>query len=129
MEDDLIRTARAAQANAYAPYSGYTVGAALETVDGRVFAGANVENASLGLTNCAERVALGAAITAGARGFKRIVVVTHSSPPAAPCGACRQALAEFGHDMVVEAIGPDGSCRWQLAQLLPDAFGGEYLES
>lgn len=129
MEDDLIRTARAAQANAYAPYSGYTVGAALETVDGRVFAGANVENASLGLTNCAERVALGAAITAGARGFKRIVVVTHSSPPAAPCGACRQALAEFGHDMVVEAVGPDGSCCWRLGQLLPDAFGGEYLES
>jgi cytidine deaminase len=129
VEDDLIRTARAAQANAYAPYSGYTVGAALETVDGRVFAGANVENSSLGLTNCAERVALGAAITAGARGFKRIVVVTHSSPPAAPCGACRQALAEFGHDMVVEAVGPDGSCHWRLGQLLPDAFGGEYLES
>ena len=129
MEDDLIRTARAAQANAHAPYSGYAVGAALEAVDGAVFAGANVENASLGLTNCAERVALGAAIAAGARSFRRIVVVTHSSPPAAPCGACRQALAEFGHDMVVEAVSPDESRCWQLMQLLPDAFGGEYLES
>lgn len=127
MDDRLTAAARAAQANAYAPYSGYCVGAALETDDGRVFAGANVENASYGITNCAERVALGAAVTAGARRFRRVVVVTDSSPPASPCGACRQALAEFGDDVVVESVGPDGARRWRLAELLPDGFRGEGL--
>ncbi len=123
MDDALISAARAARVNAYAPYSRYAVGAALETADGRVFPGANVENAALGLTNCAERVALGSAVTAGAREFTRIVVVTDSSPPAAPCGACRQALAEFGQNMTVEAVGPSAVRRWRLRELLPDAFG------
>jgi len=127
VEDALTNMARAAQANAYAPYSKYAVGAALEADDGRVFVGANVESASLGLTVCAERVALGAAIATGARRFKRIVVVTESSPPAAPCGACRQMLVEFGCDTVVEAVGPGGSRRWLLSELLPNAFGREDL--
>ncbi len=127
MEDSLTNMARAAQANAYAPYSSYAVGAALEADDGRVFVGTNVENASFGLTMCAERVALGAAIATGARRFKRIVVVTGSSPPAAPCGACRQVLVEFGDDTVVEAVGPSGSRRWLLSELLPNAFGREDL--
>lgn len=128
MDDSVIAAARAAQANAYAPYSGYRVGAALESEDGRVFTGANVENASYGITNCAERVALGAGVTAGVRRFRRVVVVTDSSPPAAPCGACRQALAEFGDHLVVEAVGPNGARRWRLAELLPDGFRGEDLE-
>ncbi len=123
----MTKAAKAAQTHAYAPYSDYRVGAALETDDKRVFLGANVENASYGLTNCAERVALGSAVVAGARRFTRIVVVTESSPPAAPCGACRQALAEFGDDLVVEAVGPDATRRWHLRELLPDAFAKKDL--
>jgi cytidine deaminase len=121
--DLLTAAARAAQAQAYAPYSRFRVGAALEAEDGRVFTGANVENASYGLTNCAERVALGAAVTAGARRFRRIVVVSEVEPPAAPCGACRQALAEFGTELVVEAVNREGARQWTLAVLLPDGFG------
>jgi cytidine deaminase len=123
MDDALTAAARAAQANAHAPYSRFRVGAALETDDGRVFAGANVENASFGLANCAERVAIGAAVTAGARRFRRLVVVTGADPPAAPCGACRQVLSEFGDQLLVESVGPRGRRQWRLAQLLPDRFG------
>ncbi len=129
MDDQLTATARAVQANAYAPYSRYPVGAALEADDGRVFTGANVENASYGLSNCAERAALFAAVAGGARRFKRIVVVTESSPPAAPCGACRQALAEFGDELIVDAVGPGGARRWRLSTLLPHAFGREDMTS
>ncbi len=127
MKDRLAHAAAEAQANAYAPYSGYKVGAALQAEDGRIFIGANVENASYGLTNCAERVALGAAVASGARRFDRLVVVSDASPPSAPCGACRQVLAEMGTDMVIEAVGPSGSRSWRLTDLIPDPFGAEDL--
>lgn len=127
MTDVLVDTARAAQAHAYAPYSQFRVGAALEADDGRVFAGCNVESASYGLTICAERSAVCAAVTAGARHFRRAVVVTDLDPPAAPCGACRQLLVEFGADLVVDAVGPVSQRRWVLRDLLPAAFGPEAL--
>ena len=123
----LVAAARAAMANAHAPYSRFHVGAAIETADGRVFAGCNVESASYGLTICAERMALGAAVAAGARALRRVVVTTEVDPPAAPCGACRQLLAEFGLETEVVAVGPEGERRWTLRDLLPDAFTRESL--
>jgi len=128
MTDRLLAAARAAQAQAYAPYSEYRVGAALEAEDGTLFSGCNVENASYGLTICAERTALGAAVSAGARRFRRLVVVSDSDPPASPCGACRQVLAEFGLDLEVRAVGPGREMRWTLAELLPDAFTPHRLD-
>lgn len=128
-QDPLLAAARAAQAQAYAPYSKYRVGAALEADDGVVFTGCNVENASYGLTNCAERVAIGAAVVRGRRRFRRLVVVTDSDPPAPPCGACRQVLLEFGPDLVVESVGPKQAMRWVLKDLLPASFGSALLPS
>jgi cytidine deaminase len=128
-DDALLEAARAVQRHAYAPYSDYRVGAALETMDGRAFVGCNVESASYGLTICAERSALVAAVAAGHRRFRRIVVVSDSDPPASPCGACRQMLAEFGLDIRVDAIGPGQAQSWTLADLLPDAFTSHRLEA
>ncbi|MFN8651154.1 MAG: cytidine deaminase [Gemmatimonadales bacterium] len=129
MADQLRAAAVAARAQAYCPYSGYAVGAALEATDGRVFVGCNVENASYGVTLCAERSALTAAIAAGARQFRRIAIVAGSDPAVAPCGACRQMLSEFGTELVVESFGPAGSRRWILSDLLPDAFGSQDVRS
>ncbi|PYP18908.1 MAG: cytidine deaminase [Gemmatimonadetes bacterium] len=114
--------------NAWAPYSNFHVGAAIEAADGAVYVGCNVESASYGLTICAERMALGAAVAGGARKLRRVVVTTEVDPPAAPCGACRQLLAEFGLDLEVVAVGPTTERRWKLAALLPDAFTKETLE-
>jgi cytidine deaminase len=125
--DTLVDAARAAQQQAYAPYSRFRVGCALEADDGRVFVGCNVENASYGLTICAERAAVCAAVAAGARRFRRAVVVSDADPPAAPCGACRQVLSEFGPDLRVDAVSAAGSVTWTIAELLPAAFGKEQL--
>lgn len=128
MTDQLMRQARETLVRAHAPYSEFRVGAALEAADGRVFTGCNVESASYGLTICAERVAVGAAVAGGARRFRRIVVASETDPPAAPCGACRQVLAEFGLDVDVIAVGPASERRWTLRELLPDAFLPESLD-
>lgn len=126
--NELVTQARAAMQHAWAPYSNFHVGAAIEAADGAVYVGCNVESASYGLTICAERMALGAAVVGGARKLKRIVVTTDADPPAAPCGACRQLLAEFGLDLEVTAVGPASEKRWTLAALLPDAFTKETLD-
>jgi cytidine deaminase len=120
----LLEAARDAWRNAYAPYSGFRVGAALRTDDGRVFAGANVENASYGLARCAEQSAIQAMASAGARRFDALVVVTDVVPPAAPCGACRQVLTEFAADAPVWLVSLDGTSvvATSVAALLPGAF-------
>ena len=126
MSAELVRRAREVQRHAYCPYSKFPVGAALETADGGVYVGTNVESVSYGLTICAERMAIGAAVAGGGgtgmRAFRRIVVATDVEPPASPCGACRQLLAEFGLDLEVIAAGPRTERRWALRDLLPDAF-------
>ena len=112
----------AARARAYAPYSGYPVGAALEAEDGRVFDGCNVENASYSVTCCAERVALFSAVTAGAKRFRRLVVCAAGRTPY-PCGACRQALSELAPELPITVLGEDGSRHeFRLDELLPKPF-------
>ena len=126
----LRAAADAARANAWAPYSSFPVGAALESVDGRVFAGCNVENASYPAGTCAERVALGTAVAAGARRFVRVVITSTQQEPTPPCGICRQALVEFAPSLEVYAVTPDGrTARWSLAELLPAPFTPASLEN
>jgi cytidine deaminase len=86
-----------------------------------------VENASYGLTICAERAAVCAAVAAGARRIRRVVVVSDADPPAAPCGACRQVLSEFGSDFKIDGVGPKRTVSWTMAELLPAAFGPDQL--
>jgi cytidine deaminase len=122
--------ADAARANAWAPYSHFPVGAALEAADGRVFGGCNVENASYPAGTCAERVALGTAVAAGARAFVRVVITSNQQDPTPPCGICRQALVEFAPALEVYAVTPDGrAARWSLAELLPAPFTPASLEN
>ncbi|MCZ8204568.1 cytidine deaminase [Gemmatimonas sp.] len=126
----LRAVADAARANAWAPYSQFPVGAALEAADGRVFGGCNVENASYPAGTCAERVALGTAVAAGARGFVRVVITSTQHDPTPPCGICRQALVEFAPALEVYAVTPDGrAARWSLAELLPAPFTPASLEN
>jgi cytidine deaminase len=125
VSDALVAAAQAAMANAYSPYSKFRVGAALEAEDGSVFSGCNVENASFGGTICAERTAMGSAVAAGKRKFKRIVITSDADEPIAPCGFCRQYMAEFGTGLTVISVGKKGGkTSWTLAELLPHAFTG-----
>jgi cytidine deaminase len=122
-EIDLLGAAHAALLNAYAPYSRFRVGCALEGESGTVYTGCNIENASYGLTNCAERVAIGTAVAAGERRFRRIVIVSDAPAPVSPCGACREVMREFGPAIEVESYGRTGGVRkWTVAELLPGSF-------
>lgn len=127
--DRLVALAREMRARSYAPYSRFRVGAALEADTGEVFTGCNVENASYGLTICAEQNAVAAAVSRGRRRFRRLVVVTGGRRPVAPCGRCRQVLAEFGTDMAVYGVANGERVHWQLGDLIPDHFGREMLDT
>lgn len=126
--EDLIPRAIAMRENAYAPYSNFTVGAALVTEDGTVFGGVNVENASYGLAICAERTAAVAAVAAGHRNFRAIAIAGPESTVTAPCGACRQFLNEFNPQLEVAYTTPGGMKVTTLDQLLADAFGPKNLQ-
>ena len=121
--DKLVAAAWQAREAAYAPYSNFAVGAALLAKDGRIFMGCNVENISYGLTNCAERVAIGAAVAAGVREFIAVAVVADTGVPISPCGACRQVLAEFGVPRVMLA-NRNERLEFSLEELLPRASSG-----
>jgi cytidine deaminase len=120
----MLEAAREASRRAYAPYSRLRVGAALLGASGRISAGANVENASFGLTICAERVALFSAIAAGERQFLGVVIYSGAREPLLPCGACRQALAEFcGPTLAIRSLGSSGKKKERtLGKLLPEVF-------
>ncbi|MDD5706657.1 MAG: cytidine deaminase [Kiritimatiellae bacterium] len=124
---DLERAARRAANEAHAPYSAFRVGAAVRTRDGRIFTGANIENASYGLTVCAERVAIWKAVSEGARGFAALAVAAGRKAPVTPCGACLQVLAEFcPPDLPVHCVALPATSKtvkeFVLASLLPHAF-------
>jgi cytidine deaminase len=120
--DELVRLAHEAREHAYAPYSGFRVGAALLCHDGTVFVGSNVENVSYGLTICAERGAVSAAVAAGKRDFAAIAVVTDANERVWPCGACRQVLSEFAPSLTVMAEAGGNRVEKSLGELLPASF-------
>lgn len=127
----LVDKAIVALQQAYAPYSEFRVGAALLTEDGEIVTGCNVENASYGLTNCAERTAIFKAVSDGVREFTSIAIVVDTTEGVgAPCGACRQVLNEFNADMRVIMANTAGDYKISsVAELLPDSFGANYLEN
>jgi len=122
--DELIKLAEETSRKAWCPYSNFPVGAVIETADGSVFCGCNVENASSGLTICAERAAVSATVTAGQKKIRRVVVFTPTETPTSPCGACRQVLSEFSDEATVVCVchGKD-RVEKSLAELLPLSFG------
>src|SRR5439155_11060736 len=124
----LLDAARAVRRHAHAPFSKFQVGAALETADGRIITGCNVENATYGLTVCAERVAVFKAISEGHRKFVRVAVVADTQAPTPPCGACRQILWELGGDLeVILGNLSEESGRFRMSELLPLPFDARLL--
>ena len=121
--ESLLEAARLARSHAYAPYSKFDVGAALQTADGHVITASNVENASYGLSMCAERNAVFSAVARGMRDFSAIAVAGPEGALTSPCGACRQVLAEFNPNMAVVYTTPDGARESTVAELLPHSFG------
>lgn len=126
---ELMKMAIEARQNAYAPYSHFAVGAALLAESGKVYTGCNIENASYGLTCCAERNAIFAAVGAGERGFKMLAVAADSPEPVAPCGACRQVIAEFGIPLVVMGDLKEATKTMTAEELLPYGFGHESMNN
>jgi len=126
IRDMLVKAARDAAANAHCPYSHYPVGAAVLTLDGQIYTGCNVENVSYGLSNCAERTALFKAVSAGCRDFAALAVAGGLKKPAAPCGACRQVLAEFctpETTVYIARLKGGAVTKMTVGELLPLAFG------
>lgn len=125
----LFEAAKRAQAQAYAPYSKFKVGASLRSASGQIFSGANVENAAYPLGTCAEAGAIAAMIVAGERRITAILVLGDGPLPVTPCGACRQRIREFGDDvMLIHSAGTQGISRsFTLSDLLPEAFGPAHL--
>jgi cytidine deaminase len=125
---ELESAARSAAGRAYAPYSDFRVGAAVLGESGKIHSGCNVENASYGLTSCAERNAIFTAIGAGERAIRAVVIYTPTGKATAPCGACRQVIREFGPDaLVISVCDGDGRIESTIGELLPKSFGPEDL--
>jgi cytidine deaminase len=128
VNDPLLAAALAVRENAFAPYSKFKVGAALEDESGRIHTGCNVENATYGLTVCAERVAVFKAISEGARKFRRVAVAADTDVLTPPCGACRQILWEFCGDVEIALVNPREKVeRYRLGELFPKPFDGSFL--
>jgi cytidine deaminase len=126
---ELLEAAREVREHAFAPYSNFKVGAAVETEDGSIFKGCNIESASYGLTICAERVAIFTAVAAGHLRISRIAVIADTEMLTAPCGACRQIIWEFGGDIPVALANLHGKTEMvQMNELLPLAFDSRFLD-
>jgi cytidine deaminase len=128
-DSDLLAAARRARERAHAPFSNFAVGAALETSDGTVITGCNIENATYGLTMCAERVAVFKAVSEGHRAFRRIAIVADTDAPTPPCGSCRQILWEFAGDLeVILGNTARETARFKLSDLFPHPFDAGFLK-